>query len=208
VYGREYYEGRDSNYGRFGGYGGRLFGISRFLVRRKAFSIIGKHKRSGRMLDLGCAYGHLVNSARSKGFQPTGIDISEYAVSEARKRFPGADIRKMNIEKGIAFREDSFDVVTAMDVLEHCKDPGRVLSNTRKIMKHDGILLVSVPDSGLFPEEGDLDDTHVWHISMKEWEGVFRASGFCVAGTWVFPSWLKGVLPRWCVSMALLRKGP
>jgi 2-polyprenyl-3-methyl-5-hydroxy-6-metoxy-1,4-benzoquinol methylase len=206
MYGKKYYEGGESNYGSFGGYGSRLFGISRFLVTRKIFSIINKHKGGGRMVDLGCAYGYLVDSANRRGFDPMGVDVSGYAVNEARRRFPGLDIKRMDLDRGVDLDQASFDVVTAMDVLEHCRDPGQVLAGIREIMRDDAVLLVSVPDADIFPEERDLDKTHLWRISMKQWKEVFIRAGFDVEGTWVFPNLLKRVLPHWCVSLVLLRK--
>ena len=206
AYDREYYEGGKSNYGAFGGYGSRLFDVSRFLVRRKVFSIIGKRKAGGSHIDLGCAYGYLADSFRRKGFRSVGVDVSGYAVTEARKRFPRLDVREMDIEKGIGFPDGCFDVVTAMDVLEHCRNLEWTLKEIGRVMKGDGILLLSVPDSDMFPEEKDVDDTHVWRMNMNQWVVVFEKNGFDVMGRWVFPSWLKRIVPHWCVSMVLLRK--
>jgi SAM-dependent methyltransferase len=206
MYGREYYEGEESNYGAFGGYGGRVFGLSRRLVRRKVFSMIGKHAKGGRLLDVGCAYGYLVDYAGRRGFEASGVDVSEYAVGEARKRFPGLDVRVADIEKGAGFGEGSLDVVTAMDVLEHCSDLEGTLAGIRGMLKRGGLLMASFPDSELFPEEKDRDRTHVWRMTMGGWLEAFRRSGFEVLETGVFPSWMRRIRPEWCVSMALLRK--
>jgi SAM-dependent methyltransferase len=205
MYGQEYYEGRDSNYGVFGGYSSILFGVSRFLVRRRVFSGL-KHKVGGKHIDLGCAYGYLVEYMQRKGFRSVGVDVSGFAVREAGRRFPGLDIRRVDIEKGLGFPDSEFDVVTAMDVLEHCRNLAGVLREIRRVLKDDGLVLASFPDSDIFPEERDLDETHIWRMNAGQWKGLFREGGFKVIDTWVFPGWLKRIRPHWCVSMALLGK--
>jgi len=207
-YGYDYYEGKGSNYRKGGGYGSAWHRFVKLLLYRTAFSDLKRHKSSGRLLDLGCAYGYFVDFASRRGFQASGRDVSEYAVRRGKEIFPGLDIGRMDIERGIGFPEKSFDVVSAWDVLEHCGNLGYVLKEIKKVLKDDGVLLASVPDSDLFPEEKDLDGTHMWRMNMAEWKEQFERSGFEVASTRVFPFWLKSVKPDLCISILFARKAP
>jgi SAM-dependent methyltransferase len=205
-YGYGYYEGDESNYGILGGYTSLPMRFCRFFVYRKAMSILRKQKREGRLLDVGCAYGFWADFSRKKGFGSSGCDVSGFAVSAARERFPHTDFLQADIENPLDFPSSHFDVVTAFDVLEHCKDIGSVLSELKRMLNDGGVLLVSVPDSDLFPKERDRDGTHIWHVNFEGWKGVFEKNGFVVAGSWVFPSLLKNIKPAWCVRFILLRK--
>jgi len=206
MYDEQYYEGNTSNYGTFGGYGSRKFELSRKVVNKKIISMIKAHKNDGRFLDIGCAYGFLTDSASRKGFDAQGIDISEFAVNEARKRYPGLDIQRMDIEKKMRLPDAEYDVVTAIDVLEHCKELKSVLSELKRIMKDDAVLLICVPDSDMLTEEKDNDDTHVWRMNANEWSGMFRKNGLAMIKTLVYPNWLRYFLPHWCSTLMLLKK--
>jgi SAM-dependent methyltransferase len=204
IYGQEYYEGGESNYGLFGGYKGLGLRFCRFWVYRKAMSILRKHKKQGRLLDLGCAYGFWAGFSGRKGFVSCGCDISGFAVARAREGFPNMDFYEMDIEGGLVFGDNEFDVVTAFDVLEHCRDLNSVLSETRRVLKGEGVLLVTVPDTDFFSKEKDRDGSHVWYMNLKGWEEAFRRNGFRVLGSWVFPGFLKRARPGWTVRFILL----
>ena len=102
---------------------------------------------SGKILDIGIGYGYLEDLIIKYRLQLHlhGIDISNYAVTSARKKFKGI-FKIANINK-IPFRRDYFNCVVALDVLEHLfesKLPNALLE-VKKILKKDGIFIVSVP---------------------------------------------------------------
>lgn len=208
MYDREYYEGSGSNYSFFRGYEGFLLRMCRFFVHRKAWSLLRKYKSKGKLLDLGCAYGFWVEFSRKKGFYSKGCDISSFAISQARKRFPDLEFFQMDIEKGLDFQNNEFDVVTGFDVLEHCKNLGRVLREVGRILKPDGVFLVTIPDTDFFPSKNDKDPTHVWHMNFQEWNRFFQRNGFRTEETHVFP-WIfrKTKLYKlfWCIRFVLLK---
>jgi len=205
-YGYGYFEGDESNYGVLGGYTSLPMRLCRFFIYRNAMSILRNHKKEGRLLDVGCAYGFWADFSRKKGFESSGCDISEFAVSMARKRFPHIDFLQADIEKPLDFPSSRFDVVTAFDVLEHCKDLEAALSEIRRVLNDNGVLLVSIPDSDLFSRDIDKDDTHVWHMNLHGWKGVFENNGLAVTGSWVFPAGMKRIRSRWCMRLIMVKK--
>jgi len=208
TYDKDYYEGDSSNYSLFGGYTGLSLRMCRFFVYRKAISIIKRHKTRGKLLDLGCAYGFWAEFSRKRGFLSSGCDISGFAISEARQRFSYIDFLRMDIEKPFVFRDGEFDVITAFDVLEHCKNLEFVLSEIKRVLNPEGVLLVTVPDTDLFSEEKDRDPTHVWYMNMSGWENTFMQNGFEVKESIIFPSILRRLNPGWCVRFILLKHSP
>jgi len=115
-------------------------------VRRKflgKISFVKKfHKGEGRLLDVGCALGFSVKIAQDEGFDAFGVDLSKYAVSEARK-LVGDRVLCADVETEIPFASRYFDVVTAWDVLEHLKRPDLFLRSVNRVLKEKGLLFIS-----------------------------------------------------------------
>ncbi|NQT54033.1 class I SAM-dependent methyltransferase [bacterium] len=105
--------------------------------------------RRGRLLDVGCAQGYLLDVARDEGWHPFGIDRNPRTVAGARAR--GLDVREGELHPGL-FEPASFDVVTLFDLIEHVRDPRALLAACRHVLKPDGCLVLTTPDiSGLVP---------------------------------------------------------
>ena len=96
----------------------------------------------GRLLDIGCGYGHFIQIMQNKGWVASGIEpserTSEYALSK------GLDVRRMVIEDA-SFPENSFDAITAFYVLEHLFDPLAALNKIKAMLKPGGVLVLRVP---------------------------------------------------------------
>jgi 2-polyprenyl-3-methyl-5-hydroxy-6-metoxy-1,4-benzoquinol methylase/glycosyltransferase involved in cell wall biosynthesis len=71
------------------------------------------------ILDIGCAYGTHLGLAKDKGWQSFGVEPSQHARAEARKRHPGLYVAK-RIEEIPPHR---FDLILILDVVEHLADP-------------------------------------------------------------------------------------
>lgn len=94
----------------------------------------------GRLIDGGCSAGLMVCAARENGFDAMGFDCSPEAVGFARARF-GVKVLATDVER-IGLREDSFDVVTLIQVFEHFRDPMAALGELRRILKPGGLLFI------------------------------------------------------------------
>ncbi len=109
---------------------------------KKFLGRILQKKKSGKLLDVGCAYGYFVELALQAGFDAYGFDPSTYAVSQARKL-----VGKNRIQEGaiseVRYKENSYDVITLFDVFEHLQDPVADLKKLRKLLKPDGIIVIA-----------------------------------------------------------------
>ncbi len=182
--------------------------INRFGMEMKfteALKLIKKFKKDGNLLDMGCAYGYFVNLASKNGFDACGMDISNYAIKKSRKIFPKLKFVHFNIEKKTHFRNGCFDVVTAFDVLEHCKDIKRPLNEIKRIVKKDGVILVCVPITEFYPKEDDKDATHHWHLSLNEWKKLLLDNNFEILKTIFYPKLLTKIFPKICTVFILLK---
>ena len=100
-------------------------------MKRKTFNNILKkilpYCNGGNILDIGCSSGILLEEAKSFGFNPYGVEISEYASSIAKKRIGEEKIHNGSLEN-IPFEKNYFNLITMIDVIEHVRNPIETLS--------------------------------------------------------------------------------
>jgi SAM-dependent methyltransferase len=99
-------------------------------------------------LDVGCATGFLVEVLRERGIDAEGCDVSQFAIDHAA---PGAvgHVRVANLFAGLPWRDGAFDLVTALEILEHLP-PDRVpvaLAELRRVC--GGHLYATIPSFGV-----------------------------------------------------------
>ncbi len=102
--------------------------------------------KSGRLLDVGCGCGFLMEAARKRGWQVVGIDPSEKSVQFARS-LTGESACKTTLDD---FETDGrFRVVTLVNVLDHSLHPWNDLRRVRQLMEPDGLVFIRVPNGRL-----------------------------------------------------------
>lgn len=100
-------------------------------------------KAPGRLLDIGCSLGYFVEAANARGWQASGVEISEHAAREAAKL--GLDVRAGTLDD-VSYPDCSFDCVTMWDVLEHVPDPTRHMLEVRRVLAPGGLVVIGTPD--------------------------------------------------------------
>jgi len=114
--------------------------------KQAVLSLLPAPSAGGRrsLLDIGCGTGHWSVFFAEQGFEVIGVDISPEMISVARARnalhcrFDVADVMKL------PFLNESFDVVSAMAVLEFVPDARQVCMEMIRYLKSGGCLMVGV----------------------------------------------------------------
>lgn len=119
-----------------------------FRVRRKiVFSQLNKYLKSQpektKVFDFGCGSGFLVGELQKKGFQAYGSDVSHEAIEYGKNR--GVENLKFHEGGGIDFPDGSFDLVLALDVFEHIEDDNKALGELNRVLRPDGMAIITVP---------------------------------------------------------------
>ena len=106
-------------------------------------------KETETLLDAGCSYGYATRYYAQKANNTVGIDINEEHIKVAKEKFPDIEFKKSALEN-IPFDDNTFDTVICTDVLEHTNDKVKSISELLRVLKKDGVLILTVPHSGTF----------------------------------------------------------
>jgi SAM-dependent methyltransferase len=94
----------------------------------------------GKLLDVGCAAGFLLDEARKGGWDVTGIDASDYAAGQARARF-GVHVVTGVFPEGLQ-NAGPFDVITSLNVIEHLPRSAAVERRCAELLRPGGLLFI------------------------------------------------------------------
>ena len=126
-------------------------------------------------LDVGCAYGYGVDVLKTLGYDAYGIDISKYSSKKAKKLF-SADFLACDVQKGLPFKENVFDLITCFEVIEHLAQPFLALKNMFTSCK--GMIICTTPnkivEKPIMRIMRDYDRTHINVKTQKEWERYIK----------------------------------
>lgn len=98
----------------------------------------------GRFLDVGCGGGSYLYRLRQCGWNVYGIEPSENGVNQAKAL--GLDVRRGQLTD-VSFPESFFDVIRLNHVLEHLTDPQGTFREIKRVLRPDGIVYVTVPNT-------------------------------------------------------------
>ncbi len=112
----------------------------------KFLSFIHTVKPKGRLLDVGCAFGYVVELAGAMGYEAYGFDPSTFAVQKARS-LNGEDRIQEGTIAEVTYPKGSFDVITMFDVFEHLQNPLEDMGKLRTLLRPDGVILIATGDT-------------------------------------------------------------
>jgi 2-polyprenyl-3-methyl-5-hydroxy-6-metoxy-1,4-benzoquinol methylase len=162
---------------------------------RRYADALGRHLRSGRVVDVGCSTGLLVRLLRDRGYDAEGVELNAASAAWGREHY-GVPIHAEALEGG-RYAPGSLDAVLLTDVLEHTPHPAEFLRGVGRLLAPGGLVFVTFPDIGSAESRyqfvlskvlrrGWLWATchvplHVWEFTRRSAESTFAAAGFGVA---------------------------
>jgi SAM-dependent methyltransferase len=159
------------------------------LVRQ----LVTRHSDGGRLLEIGCGFGYLLGSFADR-WSLHGTDISAHAAAVAQQRLPQAHIVAADIQQGIPFSE-LFDVLIAVNVIEHLPDPAMAAQAIAGSMRTGGVFVAHLPainnalNRWIYSRTYARDPTHVYRPSGVAFNRLFEDAGFEVLQALYCPFW-------------------
>lgn len=154
--------------------------------------MVGKiEKVPQRILEIGCACGATLLQCKNifPSAQVYGVELNESAARIARLV---GDVQIGDVESGdIDFPAEFFDCVLCPDVLEHLKNPSRILKKIANSLRPEGVVIASIPNvmhfsvikeliegNWTYRDSGILDSTHLRFFTLSEINKLFLGSGY------------------------------
>lgn len=127
---------------------------------------IGTTIDCGRILDIGCGVGvHATRFAGRPGTEVIGLDIDLESLRTARASYRDLDFVRAASES-LPFIDSAFDSVLLIEVLEHVGDSAVTLDESNRVLRHDGMLVITAPNRG-FPFL-----THGFHLGRVRFDDM------------------------------------
>lgn len=174
-----------------------------------------------KVLDVGCAKGHVGLKIRAMGNYVVGVDVSEPAIMEAAKVLDRTVA--FDLEGGWPELGTRFDLAILPEVLEHVFDPVEVLKKVSASLNDGGKIIITTPNILLwtnrikllfgkfeYTDQGLMDFGHIRFFTYKYLKEVLRKSGFKITeeNHIIFPGKLTVILKWWpglCASQFIIK---
>lgn len=186
------------------------------LLYRRRLRTLAAATEGRRLLDVGSGEGYFAAAALRKGFHVTGVDHLAEGVQRTAERIGGRRV-SFGSAVGLPFQDQSFDVVTAWDVLEHLAEPSGALAESRRVLRTGGVLAASTPNPRALSVRcrgrGSVqftDETHVSILDVSEWERLLQENAYALerigGDAWWDPPYRPTWIPRpiWTVSAQMM----
>ncbi len=157
--------------------------------RRRSFQRIVERLerliRGRKILDVGAGPGLFLLEAKSRGWEVAGVEPSSAAREYAKETF-GIELLGGGVDELARLPDGSFDVVSAIDVIEHLPNPAILLDQVRRLVAPGGVAVLTTPrfDSALSRLMGDrwyaILPSHLTYFSKRGLFQLIRDSGLAV----------------------------
>jgi ubiquinone/menaquinone biosynthesis C-methylase UbiE len=128
------------------------------------------------VLDVASGEGYGTALLASHASFITGVDIAEDAVAHARRKYrlPNLEFRLGSCSK-IPLLDGTVDLVVSFETIEHHDEHEQMLVEIRRVLKPNGMVIVSSPDKAIYTDRRDYHNRfHVKELYREEFEVLFR----------------------------------
>ena len=140
-------------------------------------------KRKGRWLDVGCSAGFIVKASKDSGFESYGIDVDPEGIAYAKSFLSLSNVKIGTIEN-TSFETESFDVISAYDVIEHVEDIHSFTARLKELLAPEGIIDLITPNIEHWSVPKDLKiwkeikpSEHLYYFSKKNLKQLLEEHG-------------------------------
>lgn len=143
--------------------------ISRFVLFRSD---------ENEILDIGCGSGLMLTALEQIG-KTSGMDMSDDAIGFSRQIFQGV-VKKGFLPNNIPYTQETFSLITALDVIEHVEDDLASLRAIRELLISGGKAVITVPACMFLWSEHDVLNEHKRRYTREELRAKLLKAGFTI----------------------------
>ena len=121
------------------------------------------------VLDIGCGAGYGTAELARSALSAVGIDIAPQAVAYSRDHYAQPNLSFVAASAtALPFAASAFDFVTAFEVIEHLADWRGLLAEARRVLRPEGVFLVSTPNKLYYTESRGVEGPNPFHTHEFE----------------------------------------
>ena len=130
------------------------------------------------VLDLACGEGYGSFMLSKYANAVLGVDLSNEVIVHAQRKYADKT-GNLHFQQGAASKlmlpNDSFDVVVSYETIEHLYEQSEMLEEIRRVLRPDGILIISSPNRPIYSKNGDYQNHfHVKELDFKELDWLLK----------------------------------
>ena len=165
------------------------------IVRPK-IKLISKYAKGKNWLDIGSADGSSIQILKKKGFNATGLELSEHSIKFARE-FRNVELLPYDLDEFSRTSTKKWNVISMFCILEHLIDPVKALKCSNRLLSKNGIIAIEVPNfdsissyiqltSKNIPDRHLLVNSHIMLFTKESLIYALNKSGFQPIAMWCF----------------------
>jgi SAM-dependent methyltransferase len=144
--------------------------------------LVSAYLAGGKILDIGTGTGFFLRQAHLRGWETMGLELNLESVESMRNEGIEVIVKPLELSD---LASGSFEMVSLWEVLEHLAEPKTILSEARRLLTAQGLLLILVPNSSslvtrLLHEKSNTfgGHSHLNHFNPKSLTNILESMRF------------------------------
>lgn len=129
-----------------------------------------------KVLDIACGEGYGSNLLSKIAGHVTGVDIDADVINNAKEKYLSKNLQFLTGSvDNIPAADDQFDIVVSFETLEHTGDHEKMASEIKRVLKPEGLLIISTPDKKNYSDKtGYKNPFHMKELYPEEFSGLLH----------------------------------
>ena len=102
-----------------------------------------RYRKTGKLLDIGCGIGYFLVEAKKRGWEVYGTEYTDNAIEICRNA--GINMKQGKLDSSL-YENESFDIVTSFEVIEHINNPLEEIKNIHQVLRKGGLFYFTTPN--------------------------------------------------------------